>query len=99
MSIGGSISDVSGFDTEISFGISAPIGDGIEIGPSLSVNLVQTSTASSSGSQQIAAEFYVPSTATYLWYEFDALAEGGSSPTSGLVAHVWQVGQSNNTPS
>ncbi len=99
MSIGGSISAVSGFESSISLGFTAPVGAGVDVGPSISFDISETSTATSSGSQQVTFEVYVPSSATFDWYEFDILCEGGSSASVGLVGHVWQIGQSNTAPS
>lgn len=99
MSIGGSITAVSGFDMSVSFGFSAPVGDGITVGPSIGFDIVSTSSATASGSQQVLIDFQVSSNAPYAWYEFDVLCEGGSSSNVGLVAHIWQIGQSNTAPS
>jgi len=98
MTVGGSISHVTGFEGDIGVSFAVPTGDGTNAGPSLSIPVEFTNTASSSGTEQVAVTFDVPSTATYSWYEFDVYCDGGTTSGQGIVPMVWQVGESDSAP-
>jgi len=99
MTIGGSITHSRGFESSLSFGLTGPVGGaGVEIGPSFEFSFGEQSNATSSGSQQVELEFYIPSSATYGYYDFDAVFEGGTSSSVGLLADAWMVAESNSPP-
>ena len=99
MIVTGSVSHTSGMAGSISVGIDIP-GNGVEPEFSWDIPFSFQMTMSASSSTTMTAYVNVPSSAPYAWYEFDICFQGDASAytTSGLVAHVWQVGESNTAP-
>ncbi len=97
MTITGSVSGTTGYAGTIDVGYEFP-GSGVTIGTSIAFSIGITASTSSSATAE--PKIYIPTSATYGWYEFDVCYQGdaGAEATSGLVAHVWQVGETNINP-
>jgi hypothetical protein len=97
MTISGSVSNTAGLQVDISLGVSIE-GSGVGLSADVSLPFSYETTISSSSSASAIDSIYIPSTAPYAYYEFDVCFQGAGSTSSGIVIHVWQVGESNSPP-